>query len=244
MQFDVVTLFPGMFQGPLSESILKRARQKRLIEVRLHDLREYGLGRHRQVDDNPYGGGGGMVLMPEPLFTAVETVRTRHPAPRTQVILLSPQGTPFNQGKARQLAQDPERLILICGHYEGVDERVREMLVDEEISIGDYVLTGGELAAMVMIDAVSRLVAGVLGGERSAEEESFTSGVLEYPQYTRPAVFRGRAVPEVLLSGNHAEIERWRWQKGREATSRKRPDLIASRRPESQGESDTKVPKL
>jgi tRNA (guanine37-N1)-methyltransferase len=228
MRFDIVTLFPGMFEGPLTESILKRGRQKGLIEVVLHDLRDYSRGRHRQVDDTPYGGGGGMVLMPGPIFEAVEKIRADHPAERDRVILLSPQGVRFDQEKARGLAAGCDRLLLICGRYEGVDERVREHLVDEEISIGDYVLTGGELAAMVLVDSVSRLVPGVLGGERSAEEDSFSAGVLECPQYTRPAEFRGYPVPEVLLSGNHAEIRRWRSEMALKNTSVKRPDLIAT----------------
>jgi len=234
MQFDVLTIFPGMLEGPLTESILKRGRQKGLIEVRLHDLRDYAHDRHRQVDDTPYGGGGGMVMMPGPIFEAAETILAKHPAPRSRTVLLSPQGTPFNQEKARQLARDCGRLLLICGRYEGVDERVREFLVDEEISIGDYVLTGGELAAMVVIDSVSRLVPGVLGGERSAEEDSFSDGVLEYPQYTRPALFRGHPVPEILLSGNHAGIRRWRREMALKNTEAKRPDLIAV--PENGGE--------
>jgi len=234
MQFDVLTIFPGMLEGPLTESILKRGRQKGLIEVRLHDLRDYAHDRHRQVDDTPYGGGGGMVMIPGPIFEAVETILAKHPAQRSRSVLLSPQGTPFSQEKARRLARDCERLLLICGRYEGVDERVREFLVDEEISIGDYVLTGGELAAMVVIDSVSRLIPGVLGGERSAEEDSFSDGVLEYPQYTRPALFRGHPVPEILLSGNHAEIRRWRREMALKNTEAKRPDLIAV--PENGGE--------
>ena len=234
MQFDVLTIFPGMLEGPLTESILKRGRQKGLIEVRLHDLRDYAHDRHRQVDDTPYGGGGGMVMMPGPIFEAAETILAKHPAPRSRTVLLSPQGTPFNQEKARQLARDCGRLLLICGRYEGVDERVREFLVDEEISIGDYVLTGGELAAMVVIDSVSRLVPGVLGSEKSAEDDSFSEGFLEYPQYTRPALFRGHPVPETLLSGNHAEIRRWRREMALKNTEAKRPDLIAV--PENGGE--------
>jgi len=229
MQFDVVTLFPEMFQGPLSASILKRARERRQIEVRLHNLRDYARNRHRQVDDAPYGGGGGMILLPGPIFEAVESILAGHPTEKSRVILLSPQGRRFDQEKARQFARNGARLILVCGRYEGVDERVREFLADEEVSIGDYVLTGGELAAMVVIDGVSRLVPGVLGSERSAQEDSFVVGELEYPQYTRPALFRGYAVPEVLLSGNHAEIERWRREKAREATGSKRPDLAAGR---------------
>jgi len=216
-----------MFEGPLTESILKRGRQKGLIEVRLHDLRDFAHDRHRQVDDTPYGGGGGMVMMPGPIFEAVETILAKHPAERSRVVLLSPQGTPFTQEKARILARDCGRILLICGRYEGVDERVREFLVDEEISIGDYVLTGGELAAMVVIDSVSRLVPGVLGSEKSAEEDSFSEGFLEYPQYTRPALFRDHPVPEILLSGNHAEIRRWRREMARKNTEAKRPDLMS-----------------
>jgi tRNA (guanine37-N1)-methyltransferase len=228
MQFDVLTIFPAMFVGPLTESILKRGQEKGLIEVRLHDLREYAHDRHRQVDDTPYGGGGGMVLTPGPVFEGVESIQGRYPSLRSQVVLLSPQGKPFNQQRAGELARSFDRLILICGHYEGVDERVREFLADEEISIGDYVLTGGELPAMVVIDAVSRQVPGVLGSPRSAEEDSFADGELEYPQYTKPALFRDMPVPEVLLSGNHAEILAWRRRKAREATSSKRPDLTGA----------------
>ena len=226
MQFDVVTLFPGILAGALNESIVKRGREKGLLEVRVHDLRDYTHDRHRQVDDTPYGGGGGMVLMPEPIFEAVEEIQKRHPATRSRVILMSPQGAPFSQPRAWSLARELDRMILICGRYEGIDERVREFLCDEEISIGDYVLTGGELPAMVILDAVARLVPGVLGSAVSALEDSFSAGALEYPQYTRPPVFRGHAVPEVLLSGNHAEIARWRQRKAQEATAQKRPDLI------------------
>ena len=226
MQFDVLTIFPGMFAGPLNESILKRGQEKRLIEVRLHDLREHAHDRHRQVDDTPYGGGGGMVLMPGPVFEGVESIQKEYPAARSQVILLSPQGRPFRQERAVELARDYDRLILICGRYEGVDERVREFLADEEVSIGDYVLTGGELPAMVVIDAVCRQVPGVLGIRRMVEGDPFfAGGGLEYPQYTKPAVFRGMPIPEVLLSGNHAEIVAWRRRKAREATETKRPDL-------------------
>jgi tRNA (guanine37-N1)-methyltransferase len=242
MQFDVVSIFPGMFEGPLTESILKRARKRNLIEVRLHDLRDYAAGRHRQVDDSPYGGGGGMVLMPGPLFAAVEAIREKHPATHDRVILLSPQGRPFHQQRARRMAASGERLILICGHYEGVDERVREFLADEEVSIGDYVLTGGELAAMVLIDSVSRLVPGVLGAESAAEKDSFTERALEYPHYTKPAVFRGHPVPQVLLSGDHAEISRWRERRTREVTRLKRPDLVAPAASETPENSGGKIP--
>jgi len=233
MQFDVLTLFPGILAGALNESIVKRGREKGLLQVRVHDLRDYAHDRHRQVDDTPYGGGGGMVLMPEPIFEAVEAIRKEHPAERSRVILMSPQGTPFTQQRAWSLSRDLDRMILICGRYEGVDERVREFLCDEEISIGDYVLTGGELPALVILDAVARLVPGVLGSPASALEDSFSTGALDYPQYTRPPVFRGHAVPEVLLSGNHAEIARWRDRQALEATERKRPDLIRTMRSES-----------
>jgi tRNA (guanine37-N1)-methyltransferase len=233
MQFDVLTLFPGILSGALSESILKRGQEKGLLQVRVHDLRDYAHDRHRQVDDTPYGGGGGMILMPQPIFEAVESIQGRHPVERSRVLLMSPQGTPFTQQRARAMAQDLDRLILICGRYEGVDERVREFLCDEEISIGDYVLTGGEIPAMVILDAVSRLVPGVLGSSVSALEDSFSAGALEYPQYTKPPVFRGHAVPEVLLSGNHGEIARWRDRKALEATERKRPDLIRATRGDS-----------
>ena len=235
MQFDVLTLFPGMLAGALNESILKRGQDKGLLKVRIHDLRDYAHDRHRQVDDTPYGGGGGMVLMPQPIFEAVEAIQSRHPSSRSRTLLMSPQGTPFTQQRARTMASELDRLILVCGRYEGVDERVREFLVDEEISIGDYVLTGGELPAMVILDAVSRLVPGVLGSSVSALEDSFSAGALEHPQYTKPPVFRGHAVPEVLLSGNHAEIARWRQRKALEATEQKRPDLIRARRNDSEG---------
>jgi len=215
-----------MLRGPLQESILKKAQERGLLTVRLHDLREFASGPHRQVDDSPYGGGNGMVLMPGPIFDAVEAVVTGYPAPRSRTILLSPQGRRFDQSSARELVARFDRLILICGRYEGVDERVREFLVDEEISIGDYVLTGGEPAALVIIDALARLIPGVLGSTQSAEEDSFTEGILEYPHYTRPARFRGHDVPEILLSGNHGEIERWRRGKAVENTLKKRPDLL------------------
>jgi len=223
MRFDILTIFPGMLEGPLSESILQRARQRGLIDVRLHDLRRWASPPHYRVDDVPYGGGGGMVFKPEPLFAAVEEL-TQEP-PRPWVVLLSPQGRRLDQRLAEELS-GRARLLLICGRYEGVDERVREHLVDEEISIGDYVLTGGELAAAVVVEAVSRLVPGVLGDSQSAARESFTTGMLDYPQYTRPAVFRGWAVPETLISGHHAAIEAWRRAAARRNTELKRPDLL------------------
>jgi tRNA (guanine37-N1)-methyltransferase len=200
--------------------------------VRLHDLRQFAEGRHRKVDDVPFGGGGGMVLMPGPLFAAVEAIRERHPVPSSRTILLSPQGTPYDQEHAKRLSSC-DRLILICGRYEGVDERVREGLADEEISIGDYVLTGGELPAMVLVDSLTRLLPGALGDEEAARHDSFYEGVLDHPHYTRPAEFRGRKVPEVLLSGHHEQIAAWRRARALDSTARKRPDLLA--RPRGQG---------
>lgn len=222
MRIDVITLFPGMFAGPFQESIIKRAVEGGRVEIVLHNLRDWGLGRHRTVDDTPHGGGAGMVLMCEPLFAAVEAIRGDAEMP---VILLTPQGRLFTQKVARELAAHP-RMILICGHYEGVDERVCEHLVTDEISIGDYVLTGGELPAMVVIDAVVRLLPGVLGAGQAALEDSHAGGLLEYPQYTRPASFRGWQVPEVLLSGHHAEIVRWRRRQSILRTFKRRPDLL------------------
>lgn len=225
MQVDVITLFPSMFKGFLEESIIKRAQDKRLLRVSLHNLRQFTHNRHKTVDDLPFGGGGGMVMKPEPLFEAVENIVGGGVKSTPRIILLSPQGIPLNQEKVKELARE-ESLLLICGHYEGVDERVKEHLINEEISIGDYVLTGGELVAMVLIDAVARMLPGVLGCENSAREDSFYDGLLDYPQYTRPAVFRGWKVPEVLLSGNHQNIRYWRRRKKLESTLKKRPDLL------------------
>jgi tRNA (guanine37-N1)-methyltransferase len=220
MHFDIFTLFPDMFQGPFSESILKRAQERGLLSISLHNIRESTSDRHHVVDDYPYGGGAGMVMKPEPIFTAVESVHQDGP-----IILLSPQGRLFNQHIARTLAQ-AARVTLICGHYEGIDERVHEHLMTDELSIGDYVLTGGELAAMIVVDATSRLLPGVLGGEESTVEESHSAGLLEYPHYTRPPEFRGLHVPDVLLSGNHAEIARWRRKEAIKRTRARRPDLF------------------
>ncbi len=223
MRFDVFTLFPEMFTGPLQESIIKRAQERGLISVHLHNIRDYAAGRHRITDDAPYGGGGGMVMKPEPIFAAVEAVLGDEKG--VPVILLSPQGRLFTHQVAKELSRHP-RLALICGRYEGVDERVREHLATDEISIGDYVLSGGELAAMVVIDAVTRLLPGVLGDPGAAFEDSHAWGLLEYPHYTRPAVFRGWGVPEVLLSGNHAAIARWRREQALRRTLERRPDLL------------------
>jgi tRNA (guanine37-N1)-methyltransferase len=225
VNFDVVTLFPEMFCGPLQCGLLARARRRALFNVRVHDLRRWGIGRHRQVDDAPYGGGGGMVLRPEPLFDAVEWIRGRYPASSETVALLSPQGARLGHESSRRLA-GLERVILLCGRYEGVDERVRQGLADEELSVGDVVLSGGELPAMMVLEAVSRFVPGVLGQEEAAESDSFADGQLESPYYTRPAMFRGVGVPEVLLSGDHGAIARWRKERAREATAAKRPELL------------------
>ncbi len=219
MKVDVLTLFPAMFAGPLDESIISRARENGRLELAIHDLRDWTHDRHRTVDDEPYGGGPGMVLKPEPIFEAIEALTND----TTQVVMLTPQGEPFGQPKARALSAHGH-LLLLCGSYEGFDERIRTR-VHHEISIGDYVLTNGALPAMVVIDAVTRLLPGVLGDDASSAEESFSEGMLEYPQYTRPADFRGMKVPEVLLSGNHAEIEKWRREQAAQRTAERRPDL-------------------
>ena len=230
MQIDILTLFPAMFDGPFTESILKRAQEKRLLSLHLHDIRNYASDKHRSVDDTPYGGGGGMVMMPGPLIEAVETVRgaDRH----VPVILLTPQGRVFTQRPLTHAVAaglgTRRHLVLICGRYEGVDERVRQTVVTDEISIGDYVLTGGELAAMVIVDAVARLIPGVLGARWGAEEDSHAMGLLEYPHYTRPPEYRGLAVPDVLLGGDHAAIERWRRLEAIRRTWRRRPDMLVS----------------
>lgn len=221
IQFTVLTLFPEMF-APLQESILKRAQEAGLVKIKFVNFRNYATSKHKNVDDVPYGGGAGMLLKPEPIFAAVRDLP--EPGARRRVILLSPQGAVFSQEKAEALSEQ-EELVFICGHYEGFDERIRE-LADEELSIGDYVLTGGELAAMVMIDAVARLIPGVLGEDTSAQEDSHSISLLEYPQYTRPADFEGRQVPEVLLSGHHAMIKRWQRKESLRRTFLRRPDLI------------------
>ena len=219
MKVDVLTLFPAMFVGPLDESIINRARESGRLELAIHNLRDWTHDRHRTVDDEPYGGGPGMVLKPEPIFEAIEALTND----TTQVVMLTPQGESFGQAKARALSAH-EHLLLLCGSYEGFDERIRTR-VHHEISIGDYVLTNGALPAMVVIDTVTRLLPGVLGDDASSAEESFSEGMLEYPQYTRPAEFRGMKVPEVLLSGNHAEIEKWRREQAMQRTAERRPEL-------------------
>jgi tRNA (guanine37-N1)-methyltransferase len=221
MKIDVLTLFPAMFAGPLDESIVQRARTNGALELKVRNLRDYTHDRHRTVDDRPFGGGPGMLLKPEPIFEAVEDLARDS----THVILLTPAGRLFSQAIARELAQQPH-LVFICGSYEGFDERIREHLADDELSIGDYVLTNGALPAMVIIDAVTRLLPGVLGHDESSLDESFSRELLEYPHYTRPAEFRGLKVPEVLLSGNHAEIAKWRTEQARLRTRTRRPDLL------------------
>jgi tRNA (guanine37-N1)-methyltransferase len=222
MKIDVLTLFPAMFAGPLDESIIQRARAGGVLDLAVHNLRDYTHDRHKTVDDRPFGGGPGMLFKPEPVFEAVEKLGGE----KTRVILMSPAGRKFDQAVARELAGE-EHLLLVCGSYEGFDERIREGLADDELSIGDFVLTNGALPAMVVIDAVTRLLPGVLGDDESAQDESFSRGLLEYPHYTRPAEFRGMKVPEVLLSGNHAEIAKWRVEQAKRRTQERRPDLLA-----------------
>ncbi|MFZ0887336.1 MAG: tRNA (guanosine(37)-N1)-methyltransferase TrmD [Candidatus Binataceae bacterium] len=227
MEFHVITLFPEMFDSPMRAGLLGRAINAGSIALRAHPLREYGLGNYRQVDDTPYGGGSGMVMRPEPLAAAIDAVNAAHPG--LWRILLTPQGEPLKQAMVHRLAARRPGLMLIAGRYEGVDERVSTM-VDQEISIGDYLLSGGELAAMVIIEAVARLVPGVVGNLKSLEEESFSDGMLEYPQYTRPEEFRGMRVPEILLGGDHEKIRQWRREQALERTARRRPDLLGRRK--------------
>jgi tRNA (guanine37-N1)-methyltransferase len=222
MRIDVLTLFPEICRAPLSESMMKRAQESGALELHIHNIRDWATDKHRTVDDAPFGGGPGMVMRPEPIFAAVEKVRS----PTARVLLMTPQGKQFDQKRARELAQG-NHLIVICGHYEGVDHRVVEHLVDEEISIGDYVLTNGAIAAVIVIDAVVRLLPGVLGDDQSASDDTFSNGLLEGPQYTRPAEFRGWKVPEILLSGNHGAIAEWRRQQARTRTAQNRPDLLS-----------------
>lgn len=235
MKFDILTLFPKMFSSPFQESILARAIDNRLIEIRTINIRDFAQDKHQVVDDTPYGGGQGMVMKVEPIARAIEQIKAEDPLAWT--IYLTPEGKPLNQERVKELSSR-SHLILLCGRYEGVDERVRELFIDEEISIGDYVLTGGELAAMVLIDAVSRLLPGVLGSDRSAEDDSFYDDLLEYPQYTRPANFRGYEVPGILLSGNHQAISLWRRREALRRTYLRRPDLL---RKASLSEEDKKI---
>ena len=223
MRIDILSLFPKIAEAALGESIIGRAQQRGLVQIRSHNLRDWAQDKHRTTDDTPYGGGQGMVLKCEPLFAAVEALRS----PEARVILLSPAGLPFKQAVAQRFATDCKHLIFVCGHYEGIDQRIVDMVVDEEWSIGDYVLTNGALAAAVMVDAVVRLLPGVLGDEDSAAEDSFATGLLEFPHFTRPVEFQGRRVPDILLSGNHAAIAQWRTEQALEKTRRMRPDLLA-----------------
>ncbi|MCL0038185.1 tRNA (guanosine(37)-N1)-methyltransferase TrmD [Thermodesulfovibrionales bacterium] len=222
--FDVITIFPEIFHAYLSESILKRAMQNEFLDVKVYNLRDFTTDRHKTVDDYPYGGGAGMVMKAEPIYNAVQAIKTD--ALERLIVMLSPQGKRYNQTMAETMSQEKRRILFICGRYEGIDERVRECVVDEEISVGDYVLTGGELAALVIIDSITRLIPGVLGSKESTKEESFSWGILDYPHYTRPPKFNEIKVPDVLLSGNHKEISKWRRREAIKRTLLKRPDLI------------------
>jgi tRNA (guanine37-N1)-methyltransferase len=221
MKIDIVTLFPEMFEA-LNHSMIGRAKENNLLSINLVNIRDFSKNKHKKVDDTPFGGGAGMLMTPQPLYDAILSVKQEH----SHIVYLSPAGSVLNQQKVVKLATSYEHLILVCGHYEGIDERIVELLVEEEISIGDYVLTGGEIPAMVLVDAVSRYVDGVLGSEDATEEESFSNGLLEYPQYTRPQTFMGKSVPEVLLSGHHENIKKWRQKKSLEKTKKVRPDLL------------------
>ncbi|MDO8281853.1 MAG: tRNA (guanosine(37)-N1)-methyltransferase TrmD [Thermodesulfovibrionia bacterium] len=224
MRCDVLTIFPEIISAYLDEGILKIARQKRLLDATVCNLRDFAEGRHKETDDYPFGGGPGMVFKPEPIFKAMDALS--EDGEQRRVVLLSPQGKTFDQSMAEEFSREEKRLVFICGRYEGIDERVRLSLVDEEVSIGDYVLTGGELAALVIIDAVTRLIPGVLGDEKSIEDESFSWGLLDYPHYTRPREFRGLGVPEVLISGNHKDIETWKRKEALRKTMQMRPELL------------------
>jgi tRNA (guanine37-N1)-methyltransferase len=224
MRFDILTLFPEMFRGPFDESIIRRGQDKGLISITLHQIRDYSLDKHRTVDDTPYGGGAGMLMKPDPLAAAITAAKAHNPA--AFVVLTTPQGRCLDQALSQELAAKPG-LIIVCGRYEGVDERIVQQYVDLELSIGDYILSGGELAAMVTVDCVTRLIPGVLGSDESAAADTFSDGLLEYPQYTRPPEFDGIKVPDILLSGNHAAIARWRREQSLLRTARKRPDLLA-----------------
>ncbi len=222
--FDIITIFPGIFHAYLGESILKKAIQKKLIDAKVYNLRDFTTDKHKSVDDYPHGGGPGMVMKIEPIYNAVRTIKSD--GQERLIIMLSPQGKIYNQKMAETLSKEKRRLVFICGRYEGIDERVRESLVDEEISIGDYVLSGGELPALVIIDSIARLIPGVLGDMESAKDESFTCGILDYPHYTRPPDFMGMRIPDILLSGNHKEICRWRRREALKRTLQRRPDIL------------------
>ena len=232
LRFDIVSIFPGMFESPFGDSIIQRAREEGLLDLRVHDLRDYSLNKHRKVDDTPFGGGVGMVMNVEPIARVVAAIKKE--VPETRTILLSPGGRPFDQEKAWELSRLPS-LTLICGRYEGIDERVRLHFVDEEISIGDYILTGGEIPAMVLVEAISRLVPGVLGDPESIVEESFAGDLLEYPQYTRPRDYQGFKVPEILVSGDHKKIRDWQKAEALKKTARVRPDLLKKDKRQDKG---------
>ena len=240
MRIDIISLFPDMFKGPFDCSMTKRAKDASLINIVITNPRDFAYDKHRIVDDSPFGGGAGMVMKPEPLFRAIEHVVAGHQTDEKRIVLLCPGGTVFNQEKAKEFARY-DQLVLICGHYEGIDERVRQYAVDEAISIGDYVLTGGEIAAMAVTDAVARMIPGVLGSADSAQEDSFYNGLLKYPQYTRPREFNDLGVPEILLSGDHVKIEMWRRQKSLENTLERRPDLIDKLRQSQLCPADAKM---
>jgi tRNA (guanine37-N1)-methyltransferase len=223
---SIISIFPGLFQSVFAESMIKRAQEKGLLEISIYDLRDFSEDKHRRVDDYPYGGGAGMVMKPEPFFKAVRAVRERSPV-KGKTVLMSPQGVRLTQDKLKELSKE-KHLIILCGHYEGIDERVRSYLADEEISIGDYILTGGEIPAMVMVDALARLIPGVLSTS-SLEEESFACGLLEYPQYTRPQEYEGMCVPEIVLSGDHEKIRQWRYEEALKRTLKLRPDLLRNK---------------
>jgi len=223
MRFDILTLFPGMFAGPFDESIIRRGRDKQLIDIDIHNIRDWATDRHQTTDDAPYGGGAGMVMKVEPLAACIETIKERHPA--STVVMTSPQGRRLTHQVAKELA-GRDGLIIVCGRYEGIDERVRTLCIEDDLSIGDFVLSGGEIAAMTIVDAVTRLIPGVLGSDESAETDSFGNGLLEYPQFTRPPEFRGLTVPEILLSGNHELIRKWRRRESLRKTRQLRPDLV------------------
>jgi tRNA (guanine37-N1)-methyltransferase len=229
MRIDILTIFPRMFDAVLNESMLKRAQKRGILKIIVHNIRDYTLDKHRKVDDRPFGGGPGMVMRPEPIFRAMEYIASKVKISKQKVILLSPQGKSLNQNLARRLSKY-QHLVLICGHYEGIDERVKKRFVDLEVSIGDYILTGGELPAMVLVDAVARLIPGVLGRKDSLTDETFQDNLLEYPQYTRPAVYRKMKVPAILLSGNHKKIKEWRTATALKITRQKRPELLAARK--------------
>ena len=232
LRFDIVSIFPGMFESPFGDSIIQRAREEGLLDLRVHDLRDYSLNKHRKVDDTPFGGGGGIVMNVEPIARVIAAIKKE--VPETRTILLSPGGRPFDQEKAWELSRLPS-LTLICGRYEGIDERVRLHFVDEEISIGDYILTGGEIPAMVLVEAISRLVPGVLGDPESIVEESFAGDLLEYPQYTRPRDYQGFKVPEILVSGDHKKIRDWQKAEALKKTARVRPDLLKKNKRQDKG---------